>query len=710
MNKTVSLRDDVLAAIDSIDNVVTESEIDVLVSMLGATDKAVSIMENYSGDELGSFGIFMEDGENNSGNEKKDESVLKSIVMLPIRLLQSLWKLITGQFNKESVETTKAAAIKVEDVEPGIFNGLLDFFKRDDGSTNGVKVGGVVLTAAAVAALATYKTKFKDAESNATGAISTALSKLPKSSSSYSGLNANDMKFDIKGENDNKTIETNISLDGCVGFIDAVAPYINNFNNLNGTKDQAVAKIDKTYESAILTKKTNTYAFGDFANRLGEIQTKCADLTKGDKLKNVENAIARGDNTGNGRNGVAEDNSAVAQKFGEMTGVLLAMVTMLNTINAQHREISDAITQGAQQVQQAQQDQQNNNNNQNGQQPGSNNSQNGQTEPGQNPDGSVEMYTILLRDENGKPVQKDGKWQVRFNSHGSTTDTEFVRFIDGYRPGKKKPEVIDESTNKLTDTVPIPSELCPAGTQLVARLDKDNTWKLVDGNVASNKQLNGPTPEFTGKQLLDMMDPSQKNKFKLDKKKNVLITFNKMNEPSIATPIDIESGDHAGETYIWNADKNKYILSRTPDTQAVNLKKGMRLYGDQVLTLVDKYGTDKQKNSYNTRPIIVNGQPTKGTMVTQANPNNPSDVNDLKYIRLNGLDGIYDSNGVELIGNLKYDDGTFSYILESFYLSSDPHDDDLLVNESDIISIDDSDELVQEEFEVDPVASTWYSK
>ena len=55
--------DEILSSIDNIDECVMEAELNVINAMINEYDKAIMIMENYSGNDYSSFDIFMEDGE-----------------------------------------------------------------------------------------------------------------------------------------------------------------------------------------------------------------------------------------------------------------------------------------------------------------------------------------------------------------------------------------------------------------------------------------------------------------------------------------------------------------------------------------------------------------------------------------------------------------------------------------------------------------------
>ena len=728
MNKTVSLRDDVLAAIDSIDNVVTESEIDVLVSMLGATDKAVSIMENYSGDELGSFGIFMEDGENNSGNEKKDESVLKSIVMLPIRLLQSLWKLITGQFNKESVETTKAAAMKVEDVEPGVFNSLLGFFKSGDGGPDVVKIAGLGLAASL---LVGFKSKFKTAVTTGTDTMKNTFSAIRDKCGMRQDM-VNDFVFEVSGEGDNKSIKTNISLQGCSNFVHAAVDYITHPNKLqvvNNNKKDLIANINGVLtkpENWVLTKDPNTYAFTEFITMIEKIQNEIGAAGDQSVINSATTVIRDGNQSGD-----ANDREEVAKEFGKLCEVLTATVKMLVNIQTQYKSISDAITQAAEQINQQQQ-------------------QAGQNQPGDpnNPQQTGPNNPPQTQPGSGGPLYTKNGNLFKFNNGGSTTDRLEVTNIFNNIPGidydedaNSNIDIIDNNNGKSKvtsieiDKLPKGWEkvIDPSCRDFIVYLDNDKWVAKDQGRIAN------PNDPFALKK-------NSMNAYDIFNE----IDWNSIDKSKIQQPTQGDQGpiktkvgkavttitDTGGFTYLWTPSKNnpnvgKYVLDRnkpptTTTTYPFETKK--RYTAQQIIDIIKNSGIGKTVTwrvvSANNMvgvydpakktitDLVKNGKLSKDAEILVFR--SPKDFKDYPIIEpskpfelINRSDPSKSNTTLTSADIDALRPNSKGYIKPQWNKTNLSYD---YFYEYDVNQMTDSDELVQEEFEVDPVASTWYSK
>lgn len=120
MNTTT--RNEVLASIDSMNEVVQESEIEVLCSLLDQMDKASVILESYNGNELDMFAIYQEaDGAVQSGDPsgdvnsgaKKDSIIMKILMFIP-NLLKKLWVFVKQAWNGEIVPAARVAVEKAD--------------------------------------------------------------------------------------------------------------------------------------------------------------------------------------------------------------------------------------------------------------------------------------------------------------------------------------------------------------------------------------------------------------------------------------------------------------------------------------------------------------------------------------------------------------------------------------------------------------------
>jgi len=153
MNNMIA--EEVLNAIDNIDGIVIESELNVLHSMLYATDKMSLIMEYYEGDDIDSFNIFQEsyiqEGETLDAikkdvaeqGKKYDSKLMKILTLIP-RILISLVRAITGKLKKSEEiinNTDKALSDQSDEVinaSNNIFENLLNTAKDHKGLTAAV--------------------------------------------------------------------------------------------------------------------------------------------------------------------------------------------------------------------------------------------------------------------------------------------------------------------------------------------------------------------------------------------------------------------------------------------------------------------------------------------------------------------------------------------------------------------------------------------
>ena len=127
MNTTT--RNEVLASIDAMNEVVQESELSVLCSLVDQMDEASVILENYNGADLDAFAIYQEadeasssvqqgdpSGNANAEAKKKSDNVLMKILMFVPNVLKKIWAFIKQAWNGEIVPTAKKAAEVVQNM------------------------------------------------------------------------------------------------------------------------------------------------------------------------------------------------------------------------------------------------------------------------------------------------------------------------------------------------------------------------------------------------------------------------------------------------------------------------------------------------------------------------------------------------------------------------------------------------------------------
>ena len=117
------LTNEILSSIDNIDECVMEAEMNVISALCNEYDKAIMIMENYSGNSYDCFDIFMEADEstaNNNSNEpkkskldgpilgSKGENIIKRILLIIPRLIATLVRSIKKKWdNRKSQQLIK---------------------------------------------------------------------------------------------------------------------------------------------------------------------------------------------------------------------------------------------------------------------------------------------------------------------------------------------------------------------------------------------------------------------------------------------------------------------------------------------------------------------------------------------------------------------------------------------------------------------------
>ena len=136
--KNVNQYDIVIESIDEMNSVVTESAIDVLLSICESADKMSDMLNNSTA------GFYQEATE----PEKKD-SIFKTILTLPIKLIQAIIKLFTGKDNEKSNKKIKEVSDKLKNEDESKIKALFSCIGEHKGA---VALGGtLVLSAAAVA-------------------------------------------------------------------------------------------------------------------------------------------------------------------------------------------------------------------------------------------------------------------------------------------------------------------------------------------------------------------------------------------------------------------------------------------------------------------------------------------------------------------------------------------------------------------------------
>lgn len=165
MENNTILTDEIFSSIDSINDIMMESEMNVLSSLIDSYDKAMMIMENYSGEDMESFSIFQEAEEsavqsgdpksNNSADAKKgkNESFFKKAWMFIPRLIGHLIAFLKKVWNNEIAPTVEKGVNTVKEI-PDKTKELIDKIAGKDESWIKANAGTLGISLAVAATIA----------------------------------------------------------------------------------------------------------------------------------------------------------------------------------------------------------------------------------------------------------------------------------------------------------------------------------------------------------------------------------------------------------------------------------------------------------------------------------------------------------------------------------------------------------------------------
>lgn len=101
MKNNATLIDEIFSSIDEMDSITMESSLEVMNSILDSYDKALTIMENYEGDDIDAFSMIYQEGEimDEVRAKSKDSNMFVNIIAFIPRLLIA----ISMQFRKHGM-------------------------------------------------------------------------------------------------------------------------------------------------------------------------------------------------------------------------------------------------------------------------------------------------------------------------------------------------------------------------------------------------------------------------------------------------------------------------------------------------------------------------------------------------------------------------------------------------------------------------------
>ena len=152
---------EVLDAIDNVNSITLESEIDTCESLLNSYDKMLIIEENYNGNDINDFKIFQEGFGDDVKGEMKESgknmgTLMKILTALP-RFIIAIVKSIKNRLSKKTKDTAKEINDNVKKLSDEQKKGLAQLFPKDrKGKIDAKKIirgmiGGVAVVGGAIA-------------------------------------------------------------------------------------------------------------------------------------------------------------------------------------------------------------------------------------------------------------------------------------------------------------------------------------------------------------------------------------------------------------------------------------------------------------------------------------------------------------------------------------------------------------------------------
>ena len=153
MKNNATLIDEIFSSIDEMDSITMESSLEVMNSILDSYDKALTIMENYEGDDIDAFSMIYQEGEimDEVRAKSKDSNMFVNIIAFIPRLLIAIFHAIQKAWN--GGKSTKDAATAAEKFKSWASNAkdflskVIDLEVDERGKIIGATVAGISVTA-----------------------------------------------------------------------------------------------------------------------------------------------------------------------------------------------------------------------------------------------------------------------------------------------------------------------------------------------------------------------------------------------------------------------------------------------------------------------------------------------------------------------------------------------------------------------------------
>lgn len=293
-----TIRTDVMDAISNIDDVVTESDLSVISSMIESFDKASVILENYNGDDVEMFNIFQEAAEEKK-NPLKEDTWWKTILYFIPNLVGLIISKIKKLFGKEEqtktqqvINAVKNAPQEAKDFVSNIMESAAKFIADKTGMEEGtaekvVVIAGISVPIGVAGALINKATEAMGHGANFVEKFITATGKAPS--------NPGDAKYAFhkytKGKKKDtwtSSIDLEILLKNVEEYSDIVSRYEEVYKLIGSGKEDGDLASKMSHTNGLFEKVTKT---NYFVAKSKEYTDEDVEKFLG-KLDNIMNGLA----------------------------------------------------------------------------------------------------------------------------------------------------------------------------------------------------------------------------------------------------------------------------------------------------------------------------------------------------------------------------------------------------------------------------------
>lgn len=256
-NTNSTLRDEVLASISAIDEAVIESDMSVTMALMDASDKAMMIMENYTGDDVDAFTFFQEASKWDPKHPFKEDNALMTIIKFIPNLIRLIINKLDTLFNGDRRTAVEKFADAVKSGGPKVANLIGQLGEIADNHKAELIIGGTAISIAGIEAVFKPIQKALNAARKVITGVDTPLD--------TPGFKAGGSKYEHDGKQlasleglsiskDGTGFDTKIDFVAMAGWFDKIADSVSEFDTainakkteskLPSTKDDPLKKLE----------------------------------------------------------------------------------------------------------------------------------------------------------------------------------------------------------------------------------------------------------------------------------------------------------------------------------------------------------------------------------------------------------------------------------------------------------------------------------